>query len=238
MELERKQRQFNSAMELYTGKPIYQWTGVLVSTLNLSLQIFLLYQSTFFPIDAVWRLAAVVAAFTLADFVNGLVHMFMDNNDSYDSIFGPFIANFHLHHRTPMYKRNPLFVVYFNETGSKIWLVGYLVVLSLLVGSTEMNPVLVHILIYFGILSSVAEVSHYLCHTSTSPIVMFLARIGLLLPKRHHAVHHMSDNRSYAFLNGFTDPLTDWIATKCCKGYKSRTDLHYAEYCGEGSDSR
>jgi len=238
LNLELKQRQFNSAMELYTGKAIYQWTGVLVSTINVSLQIYLLYQSTHFPIDAAWRLAAVVAAFLLSDLVNGMVHMFMDNNDRYDSIFGPFIANFHMHHRTPMYKRNPLFVVYFNETGSKIWLVGYLVVLSILVGSIEMNPVLVHILIYFGILSSVAEVSHYLCHTSTSPIVMFLARIGLLLPKRHHAVHHMSDNRSYAFLNGFTDPLINLIAMKLCQGYKSRTDLHFAKYCGKGSDNR
>jgi sterol desaturase/sphingolipid hydroxylase (fatty acid hydroxylase superfamily) len=236
LDLELKQRQFNSAMELYSGKPLYQWTGVVVSTINVSLQIYLLYQSTFFPIDTVWRLAAVVAALFLTDFANGLVHMFMDNNDRYDSIFGPFIANFHMHHRTPMYKRNPLLVVYFNETGSKIWLVGYLVVLSLLVGSLEMHPVVTHALIYFGILSSVAEVSHYLCHTSLSPIVMFLARIGLLLPKRHHAVHHMSDNRNYAFLNGFTDPLINWIAMKWCKGYKSRTDLHFAKYCGEGSD--
>jgi len=236
--MELKQRQFNCAMELYTRKGIYRLSGRLVSTVNVSLQIYLLYQIILIPIGAAWQVVAIVIAYIVTDFVNGLVHMYMDNNDRYDSIAGPFIANFHLHHKKPMYRTNPLLLVYFNETGSKVWLIGYLLVVSLLLGASEPNPVAMHILVYVGILSSVAEVSHYLCHTSNSPVAIFLARIGLLLPKRHHARHHMSDNNSYAFLNGFTDSLINLLAMKLYKGYKNTTDRHFALYSGEGSDNR
>jgi len=191
LDLELKQKQFNAAMELYTGKPVYKSVGRTVSTVNVFLQIYLLIQIAAMPIDPAWQIIAIFLAFILADFVNGLVHLYMDNNDSYESIAGPFIANFHLHHKKPMYRRHPLLLVYFNETGSKIWLVGYLILVSLLLGAAGFNPVVMHILVYAGILSSVAEVSHYLCHTSNSSIAMFLGRTRLLLPKRHHAKHHM-----------------------------------------------
>lgn len=238
MDLELKQKQFNAAMELYTGKPVYKSVGRTVSTVNVFLQIYLLIQIAAMPIDPAWQIIAIFLAFILADFVNGLVHLYMDNNDSYESIAGPFIANFHLHHKKPMYRRHPLLLVYFNETGSKIWLVGYLILVSLLLGAAGFNPVVMHILVYAGILSSVAEVSHYLCHTSNSSIAMFLGRTRLLLPKRHHAKHHMSDNKNYAFLNGVTDPLINLIAGKTCPGYKNTTDRHFARYAGEGSENR
>jgi sterol desaturase/sphingolipid hydroxylase (fatty acid hydroxylase superfamily) len=162
----------------------------------------------------------------------------MDNNDRYESIDGPLIANFHLHHKTPMYKKRNLLIVYFMESGSKVWLVGYLLLVVALQATLTINGVVIYIVVYIGILSSVAEVSHYLCHTSTSPIAAFLARIGLLLSKKHHAKHHLRDNNGYAFLNGFTDPLLDLIATTCCKGYKQGSDLHYARYTMPDSDSR
>jgi sterol desaturase/sphingolipid hydroxylase (fatty acid hydroxylase superfamily) len=116
------------------------------------------------------------------------------------------------------------------ETGSKIWLVGYLLGVALLLAVTPLQPLTACILVYIGILSSVAEVSHYLCHSSTSALTGFLAGCGLLLSKRHHARHHLQDNCSYAFLNGFSDPLLDRIAAVLCTGYKQRSDLHYAGY--------
>jgi hypothetical protein len=176
-------------------------------------------------------------AYLVTDFVNGLVHMYMDNNDRYKSWVGPLIANFHLHHKTPLYKKHNLLAVYFTESGSKIWLVGYLGLVVLLSASTALDPLLLSILTYVGILSSVAEVSHYLCHTSTSSISRFLASCGLLLSKRHHAKHHLQDNCGYAFLNGVTDPLLNLIAARLCDGYKQKTDLHYARYSGaDGAD--
>jgi len=129
-------------------------------------------------------------------------------------------------------------MVYFTETGSKVWLVGYLLLIVALQAMFQINGVVLYSLVYVGILSSVAEVSHYLCHSSTSPITAFLAKIGLLLSKRHHAQHHLRDNNGYAFLNGFTDPILDLIAAACCKGYKQQTDLHYAHYRATDMEAR
>ena len=90
------------------------------------MQIFFLYKVVPLSIGAGWQIVSLVSAFFLADLINGLVHMYMDNNDNYDSLPGPLIAAFHLHHRTPLYKKNPLLLVYFNESGSKIWLAVFL----------------------------------------------------------------------------------------------------------------
>ena len=225
-------------MELYTSKSRYRILGLSVSIINITLQCFLLYRIWPQSIGPVRQVISLVAAYLLTDFINGLVHMYMDNNDRYDSIDGPLIANFHLHHKTPQYKKHNLFVVYFMESGSKIWLVGYLLAVLLLCSVSGAAPVVLYILVYIGVLSSVAEVSHYLCHTSTSAAAGLLANCGLLLSKRHHARHHLQDNYSYAFLNGVSDPLLNRIAAVCCKGYKQHSDLHYAGYIGTVSESR
>jgi len=238
MELTAKQQQFNRAMELYSSQARYALFGHLVSIANITLQLYLLYRVWPLSIGPVRQLVALAAAYLLTDFINGLVHMYMDNNDRYESIDGPLIANFHLHHKTPMYTQRNLLLVYYTETGSKVWLVGYLLLVVALVALFALNPTVFYTLVYIGILSSVAEVSHYLCHSSLSPVAMFLAKIGLLLSKRHHAPHHLQDNNGYAFLNGFSDPLLDLIARACCRGYKQHTDLHYANYKAADTESR
>jgi len=232
MSLKLRQKQFNAAMALYEGKKRYVLIGRLVSITNISLQIYTLFCAFLLTIGFVRQIIAVVAAYLITDFVNGLVHLYMDHNDRYESWAGPLIANFHLHHRTPRYQENNIFVVYFNETGSKVWMVFYLAAVAALFQIPGINPVLLYTLTYIGILSSVAELSHFLAHNSTSAVVKFLARIKVLLPKRQHATHHLQDNISYTFLNGATDPLVDFIARRYFPGYKNNTDLHYAKYSG------
>lgn len=237
-DLELKQQQFNNAMDLYTGRPIYKIIGKTVSVMNVSMQAYLLVRVLAVPIAPLALITAFLLAMAIADFLNGLVHMYMDNNDDYQSFAGPLVAAFHLHHMKPMYRKNPVWLVYFNESGSKLWLPGYLLAVALLAQRPEPNAFLLHTLFYVGILSSVAEVSHYLCHTSTSWAAMFLGRAGLLLPKRHHAEHHTKDNVNYAFLNGWTDPLINMIAQRLYPGYKNTTDRHFAHYAGLGTDNR
>lgn len=235
--LSLKQQQFNMAMELYTSKRVYSVFGNIVSTTIISLQLYLLWISLSHPIGIVWQIVALIISYIFADFINGVVHLAMDQYDDYVSIAGPLVANFHLHHQTPRYKKNILPIVYFNESGSKIWLVGFL--LMIMAFSPMMNNIVLHILVYIGILSSVAEVSHYLCHTSNSPIVVFLSRIGILLSKQHHFKHHINDNMNYAFLNGVSDPLINVLANKYYKtGYKNNTDLHYIYYTSGNRDQR
>jgi len=238
VELTKKQQQFNSAMDLYASRSIYRYFGIVVALSNVSLQVYLLFRILPLHVGVVWQLVSIVTAYLLADFINGLVHMYMDNNDRYGSLDGPLIANFHLHHKVPKYRKHNLLVVYVMESGSKVWLVGYLLLVAFLEGMFGIDPVVLHILVYIGILSSCAEVSHYLCHTSTSTMAGVLANCGLLLSKRHHARHHLRDNCSYAFLNGVSDPLLNLIAAACCKGYKQGSDLHFAGYVGVDTADR
>jgi sterol desaturase/sphingolipid hydroxylase (fatty acid hydroxylase superfamily) len=238
VELSSKQQQFNAAMDLYNSGSRYKVFGVAVSIINVSLQIYLLYRIWPNSIGAGRQLFSILVAYLVTDFINGLVHLYMDNNDHYDSPAGPLIANFHMHHKIPQYKKHNLLVVYFMETGSKIWLVGYLLAVLLLVELPGLNPVVLYLLVYIGILSSFAEVSHYLCHTSLSPIAVFLGNCGLLLSKRHHALHHLQDNSNYAFLNGLSDPLINLIAAKYYQGYKNNSDLHFAHYAGADGEDR
>jgi len=237
LELVQKQRQFNAAMALYNSGKSYKLFNTAVSVTNICLQIWLLWRIWPISISAGEQLIAILAAWLLTDFINGLVHMYMDNNARYESLAGPLIANFHLHHRTPRYTPHSLPVVYFVETGFKLWLAPCLVMIALATKLEWLNPLVLHILAYSGILSSVAEVSHYLCHNSVSPLAMFLGNCRILLSKRDHALHHIKDNQSYAFLNGLTNPLIDPIAARFFKGYKRNTDLHFATYVS-GEESR
>jgi hypothetical protein len=232
-ELTEKQRQFNAAMAIYTTRVGYQLFGTGVAMANVSLQAWLLWRIWPLSIGAGYQLGVILVAWVLTDFINGLVHMYMDGNDAYDSLAGPLIANFHLHHQTPLYQKKFLPVVYFVESGAKIWLVPFLAAVALLTTIDGCSPLLLYLLVYIGILSSVAEVSHYLCHTSCSPVAMVLGNCGILLGKRHHGKHHLQDNVGYAFLNGLTDPLLNLIAARVAPGYKQYTDLHYAAYQGK-----
>ena len=226
-------------MELYRSNKIYTSFNRLIATLNVSLQVVLIYFIWDIHIGIVMQIAAFILAFMFTDFLNGLVHMIMDHKESYDSFYGPLVANFHLHHQTPKYTKHALPIVYFNETGAKIWLVPFLMLILFFLTNNSFTPFVLHTLVYIGILSSIAEVSHYLCHTSDSKMAHFLARIGILLSREHHNPHHEADNMNYAFLNGMSDPLINLIARTFFKGYKTTTDQHYIKYAsGAGADQR
>ena len=229
-----KQHQFVAAMQRYEGQSSYQLVNKLVSWFNVCVQLFLMVLAIRSNIGWEWQIFAVLVAYVLADFVNGLVHLFMDHNDDYSSIVGPFVASFHLHHDIPRYTDKPLLQVYVDESGYKLWLVFFLILLSgCFVGHFVWHvvpPLMLCIGAYFAVFSSIAEVSHYLCHNSHSKIVRGLQRFWILLPKKHHMQHHRADNMNYAFLNGMSDPVINWIAAVFYRGYKSNTDLHTALY--------
>jgi hypothetical protein len=118
-----KQAQFNAALERYQQVRAYRWTGKVVSCANIALQATLVALAASQSIGPLRQLCTIAVAYFLADFVNGWVHLYMDNSEDYGLITGPFFAAFHLHHRTPRYRQRPVIVVYFNESGSKLWLV-------------------------------------------------------------------------------------------------------------------
>lgn len=223
-----KIQQFNEAIARYEGHRRYQVFGLLVATSIAVSEAILACMVVVHPFDLGIFLVVAVVAYLAADFVNGMVHLWMDNDDDYASLAGPLVAQFHLHHRTPRYRRRPLIAVYFLEGGSKVWLA--LLLVAVVAGLSRLPTWLVQFFACFGVFSSLAEVSHYLCHTSNSKVAGFLGKIRILLPKHHLELHHRQDNRSYCFLNGLCDPVIDWIAARFFRGYKQSTDLHYAQY--------
>lgn len=233
-----KQQEFNAAMDRYENGTVYTRFTKAVSLINVGLQAILLYLALPLSIGPKGQAAALILSLLAADFINGWIHLVMDNNDDYSSWAGPLVAAFHLHHRTPQYKINPLPLVYFNETGSKVWLVPFLGLSAALVGAGFVHPVAAYVLLYTGILSSVAEISHYCCHVPDTRVPQVLRRFGLFMGKEHHALHHVKDNTHYAFLNGVTNPLLNLIAVRAYPGYKNTTDLHYALYTGRGTENR
>lgn len=236
--LEEKQKQFNKAMNLYENKKVYQSFGKIISFLNVVIQIYLIFKLFSFDIGVLKNIESFGLAYFLADFINGLVHMYMDNNDNYNSMAGPLIASFHLHHKTPLYKKRNVFIVYYNESGSKIWLCVLQILFVILLNVLKVNSFVFYTFFYFSILSCIAELSHYSCHVSSSKFIEVFRKTGLILNKKHHGKHHMEDNVNYAFLNGISDPIINLIAKKYYKGYKKGTDLHYKFYTGAGTKNR
>jgi hypothetical protein len=241
--LAEKQRQFNAAMERYSQWPGYFWLGQAVSVLivgsQMLLAVLLFSRGQDFLVINLWAVILVlVAAYIAADGINGWVHLFMDNHDDYVSLFGPLVASFHLHHRTPRYARNPLWLVYFREAGSKLWLALCMIPAVFAVWFWHLHPFVATGILAFSVFSSVAEVSHYLCHTTDAGWARFLGRIGILLSARLHARHHREDNVDYAFLNGMSNPLINLVARRFFLGYKQRSDLHYATYIGPQTANR
>jgi hypothetical protein len=241
--LAEKQRQFNAAMERYSQWRGYYWLGQTVSVVIVGSQMLLAVLlvdrgQEMLPINLWILILVLVAAYIAADGINGLVHLFMDNHDDYVSLFGPLVASFHLHHRTPRYARNPLWLVYFRESGSKLWLAMCMILAVFAVWFWHLHPLVATGILAFSVFSSAAEVSHYLCHTSDAGWVRFLGRIRILLSARLHARHHVADNVDYAFLNGMTNPVINLVARHFFKGYKQRSDLHYATYIGPQTANR
>lgn len=240
----QKSQEFKVAMDIYHDNIYYNKLGLFISTTIMLMQlisIYNLYESliTSYTIT-LYIFITLLFAYIFTDFINGLIHMHMDNNTNYKSIVGPLIAAFHMHHKNQKYKiRNPI-LIYFFESGSKIWLVFYLGILIFLQLNISNFLYINLFLTAVGILSSFAELSHYWCHNADKhhPIISKLQKVRILLPPKHHKKHHIHDNMNYAFLNGMTDPILNIIARFLYKGYKSNSDLHAALYEGKQTDNR
>ncbi len=236
--LKRKQKEFNKAMDLYNGSFFYKNFNKLVSFLIIISQVLVAFHIFYLNIHFFYIMLYILTSYLLADFLNGLIHMYMDHNSSYSSIIGPFIASFHLHHLKPRYKTRNVLLVYFFESGSKYWLLVLYIIIIVLNYFNLINSHLYLLVALFGFFSAFAEVSHYLCHNSKSKFVLAFQKCRIILPRKHHNLHHRKDNINYAFLNGVTDPIINFIAKKIYKGYKNNTDLHYLKYIGKNSDNR
>ncbi len=196
--LDRKVNEFTQAIQKYLEHGSYQRFEILVSFLIVILQGITLFNlvHTYKSTPFLYLVSALLLAYVTTDFINGLVHMYMDNNTHYTSIVGPYVAAFHLHHAKYVYqRRNPL-KVYFDESGTKFWLLIYLLFLLGVQLKVRLSVPTNTGLVAFGIFSSIAELSHYWCHNATEKnrLVLWLQNNYVLLSKKHHKAHHCFDN--------------------------------------------
>ncbi len=235
--LDMKVAEFTTAIEKYNTFSKYTEIERLLAITVVILQVLTsinLIQSYHFN-GFISIISVLILTYIATDFFNGLVHMIIDNNTSYNTIVGPFIAAFHMHHHIMKYKEKHPINIYFTESGHKFWLVVYLIFLALIQKYCTLNANLNLGLVAFGILSSFAEVSHYWCHNSVKKknLITFLQKYRILLSLKHHRLHHINDNVNYAFLNGVSDPLLNLIARTFYQGYKNHSDQHVTTYINE-----
>ena len=232
-----KQQEYNIAMNKYHNNIFYKNFGIVISIIIICLQFISLYNVKWSnKILSPIYLFYIFIIYAITDLFSGIAHMYMDNNDKYTSLAGPFIAAFHLHHKQPKYKdRHPL-AIYFYESGTKYWLVLYLICVIYLQKNYKLKLSTNFILTGIGILSSISEVSHYLCHNSNNWLTKILQKYHILLSPKHHFIHHEKDNINYAFMNGMTDPLLNIIARNIYGGYINNTDQHYKNYKNQTSN--
>ncbi len=241
----QKIEEYKSAINKYNNNIYYNKFGIIISILVIVLQMISIF-NIYCSIDSINTISIfeliliLFISYFLTDFINGFIHLYMDNNDRYNSFVGPFIAAFHQHHRKPKYKSRAFYQVYFYETGAKLWLPIYLLIVIYLQYVVNITIYFSLCLTFIGILSSFAEVSHYWCHNSRKEniIINILQKYRILLSKEHHKHHHIQDNINYAFLNGTTDWLLNIIAKYFFNGYKNHTDLHVRSYHGKDTLNR
>lgn len=231
-ELDKKAFEFSEALKKYNTISFYHRLETCIAVIVVLLQALTLYNIwQYYSYESgVSLLLTLVVAYFITDFINGFVHMIMDNNTHYNSVIGPYIAAFHMHHVTLKYTDKHPIKIYFTESGHKFWLAVYLIGLTTAQYYWQMDSNLNLGLVIFGILSSVAELSHYWCHKSarSHAFVRFLQHTGFLLRLKHHRLHHVQDNTHYGFLNGCSNPLLNRIAKQFYQGYKTRSDQHVA----------
>lgn len=238
---EIKVNEFQTAMRHYLDQPIYRKTGLVVSILILSLQAVAITETLYAwkAFNPFYLFFLFITAYIFTDFINGLVHLYMDNNTHYSTLFGPFIAAFHVHHLTPRYAHKHPALVYFYESGSKFWLLIYLAAWVSIAHSYHFSFEVQFFFTGFALLSSFAEVSHYWSHARhPSMLIRCLQKYRILLSKKHHKIHHTDDNKNYAFLNGLSDPLINLIASYVYEGYKNNADAHAKSYTGDQTKNK
>lgn len=222
--------EYKAAIEKYNTNPWYVRIETAASIFIIALQVITTIKLFHYPIsiNIIYFSIIFFLAFIATDFINGLVHMIVDNNTNYTSLTGPYVAAFHLHHLKIIYKNKHPLQIYFYETGHKLWLFFYLVILFLVQHYININFYLDLFLVLIGVLSSVSELSHYWCHNGAknNRTIRFLQKYRILLSMKHHRFHHSEDNKHYAFLNGMTDYFLNVIAKHFYRGYKQHADQH------------
>lgn len=165
------------------------------------------------PAFALWVPPVALAAYVASDFVSGFVHWLADTYCHADTPFvGPkFVAPFREHHDDPLAITRHDFI----EANGDNCCISLLV----LVPAYLWFPMREHawaalaglwvLLLAMSVL--LTSMAHGWAHMTEPPrFVARLQRVGLLLTREHHALHHVAPHRThYCITTGWLNPLLD-----------------------------
>uniref|UniRef100_A0A6C0IMK7 Lipid desaturase domain-containing protein n=1 Tax=viral metagenome TaxID=1070528 RepID=A0A6C0IMK7_9ZZZZ len=155
----------------------------------------------------------VIFSCITADFISGLVHIYLDNSkvNYSETIIDYFKIGFQVHHLYPIFQW-----VYYKDfqphyEANTIFFIN--IVMSI-VNILTYNSLLIHYTLY---LTLVMQMNHYWCHAIITKkhvpyIVHKLQDFGLLLNYKVHAKHHITFDNSFCFVNGICDPIFNYIS--------------------------
>lgn len=165
------------------------------------------------PAFALWLPPVALAAFVASDFVSGFVHWLADTYCHADTPFvGPkFVAPFREHHDDPLAITRHDFI----EANGDNCCISLLVLVPAYLwlpmreqAWAALAGLWVLLLAMSVLLTSLA---HGWAHMEEPPrLVARLQRMGLLLTREHHAMHHVAPHRThYCITTGWLNPLLD-----------------------------
>lgn len=171
---------------------------------------------------------AILSGYYWADFVTGFIHMACDNIplslETIKSGRTPWewaAYGFHYHHIHPTdWNHNNIYFGAIVRAGFIIY-----VPLSLLTLSLDRHPfwqVLLYVCTHTGVLAQYTHAaSHGRFHDNR--LVKWLQHYRIILPPSVHKIHHQQFDQNYAILNGWSNPILNFIYQTMIAPYASES---------------
>jgi len=146
----------------------------------------------------------------LADFISGLLHIFLDNYTGDNPYIKPHAQGFQNHHADPKeFTQREIFTV-FTEPGHSV-------ILFNLINSYFLN---FYFLIFTGLVN-IVQLTHYQAHCinhktfskSVADFFIILQKYGIILSTENHSKHHKTFDNNFCILTGWANP----VLNKCYK---------------------
>jgi len=221
LKLDSSNRKKNAAVLAAGYTPLKRRFEISVMTVFLTLEVVVLYRAlgAASPGDIWLVLAMFVLGQVVTDFVSGVVHWSCDTWGQLDTpVFGPtFIRSFREHHVDPTAMCSHDFIETNSDPSIPSVVLNLYVVLWRPFDPSSRFDVALHFFCFFGgIFAAFTNEFHKWSHMHNAPWwVSALQSTWVVLPKRHHAVHHKPPFDKYycittGHLNWFLDTMGFW----------------------------
>ena len=179
----------------------------LFNIINLPFMYFLFVNNTIIE-----NIIIFLGSIIISDFLSGLVHIYLDNSKiTYSGKLNDFFKiGFQVHHLYPLYQwtTHKHFQPHYEANT-----VFFLTIILSIINIFTYNSLIICYILYLTIL---LQINHYWSHAiivkkKVPVIVNFLQEYGILLHYKKHMKHHSNYDTGFSFLNGWSDPIFNYI---------------------------